>query len=175
MRKLITYSKNWWILWGILSPLLFAVSCLSWLYIHPYFIIVEYIPSALFGLWIISEEKFKINCLKLFVCILLLGNLIFIFGYNATWIAPVILIVFMNMISLSKDEFLWSFGNTLLYGILGLIPISIVFFIEPLNGVKLDSLPLIITQWLGLLIVCYFLKGAIYGSLLHHFYQKRVA
>lgn len=174
--KTLIHSYNWWLLWGILAPLLLIFECLSWIYINPFsMILFESFPSALFGLWIISQEKFNDNIKKFFILSLILCALIFLFGYNATWLAPIILIVCMKIFNFTKEEFLWSFGNILLYGILGLIPLGIFVFILP-SSETLDtqSIPLIISELFSIAVLGYFLKGAVYGFILHMLYLKRV-
>lgn len=172
--KIIKSSHDWWLFWGILSPILFALSCLSWFYITPYALIFfEFIPSALFGLWIINKSNFTYNCVKFCILSLLLFAIIFIFGYNATWITPALLLISMKLIQYTKDEFLWSFGSMLLYGVLGLIPFFILLLIEPLSSSNLDSLSLVMSKLVGLFLMGYFCKGALYGTLLHMFYKRR--
>ncbi len=173
--KIIKDSHEWWILWGVLSPILFALGCLAWIYINPYgLIFLEFIPSALFGLWVLNNENFKYNCTKFVVLGFVITASIFLFGYNATWIAPTLILIAMKLLQYTKDEFIWSFGSMLLYGILGFIPLFSLIFVESLSTLNLDSLSLVISKLFGLFLVSYFFKGAVYGILLHIGYKKRM-
>lgn len=173
--KIMKNSHDWWLFWGILSPILFAFGCISWIYITPYaFIVFEFIPSALFGLWVITEQNFRYSFAKFILLGFILISSIFLFGYNATWITPILLLICMKLILYSKDEFLWSFGSMLLYGILGSIPLFTLMLIEPLSPLNLDSLSLVMSKLFGLVLFGYFFKGAVYGVLLHFLYKRRL-
>ena len=65
MKNLLN-NTNWWLLWGIVSPVLVLFSIFSAIFINPLTIIIfELVVPALFGLWVYDKENFKINFYKL--------------------------------------------------------------------------------------------------------------
>ena len=171
--RLINDSSKLWILWGIASPLLTFLGFLSGVLISPYITaLFEFLPPAFFGLWVLDRENFKTNIYKLIFLLTVLAGLIFFLGQLAMIVAPFIILFVASKIGFLKSAIAWSFGVTLLYGILGLIPILAFVYVQPLNPSEMGSFVSIIGSLLGIFFIGYFVKGALFGTILQFFCKK---
>ncbi|MDD2652229.1 MAG: hypothetical protein PHX44_04175 [Sulfurimonas sp.] len=171
MRNLPIVSTKWWIVWGIISPMLVILSFLSGFFISPYLMIVfELLPPAFFGLWVQDKENFKINSYKFIFLFLVLALLIITFGKAFVWISILIMLGLLWAVRFTKEQFLWSFGAMMLYGILGLIPVFALIFgtnIE-IDGIK-EVLGRLSLLYVVAILFVYFIKGAIFGLIMQRF------
>ena len=80
ISNLINDSFKWWLLWGIITPIL-GISCLFLaLQIDKMFLLLEFLPSAFFGLWIYDKNNFFLNLGKfifLLLCNIYNGSLVY--------------------------------------------------------------------------------------------------
>lgn len=58
ISDLINDSFKWWLLWGIITPILGISSFFLALQIDKMFLLLEFLPSAFFGLWIYDKNNF---------------------------------------------------------------------------------------------------------------------
>jgi hypothetical protein len=89
------------------------------------------------------------------------------------WITIFILILAMNLLKFKKEAFLWSFGVMLLYGLLGLIPISSIIFFNDFDLRQgIESVIYNISSIMAIVFAGYFVKGAIFGAILQMLFNK---
>jgi hypothetical protein len=171
--KYLFQVEHWWILWGVCAPFLIVFGWLMGLLINPYVMFLcEFLPSALFGLWVHDAYHFKKNSLKFVVLSGVIALSIFIFGFHATWITPIIVLMVGGGLKFGKDTFLWSFGSMMVYGILGLIPLGILIGLSPIKVQELQTIGYVISSMVSLFLAAYGLKGVIFGAILSFFARR---
>ena len=174
ISNLINDSFKWWLLWGIITPILGISSFFLALQIDKMFLLLEFLPSAFFGLWIYDKNNFFLNLGKFIFLLLLVTPLILFLGMPFVWISIFILILAMNLLKFKKEAFLWSFGVMLLYGLLGLIPISSIIFFNDFDLRQgIESVIYNISSIMAIVLAGYFVKGAIFGAILQKLFNKR--
>lgn len=177
LKKFIYNENNWWKIWGVLTPILliggiFIANVIDTSYI---ILLYEFLPPAFFGLWVYDKVQFKQNSIKLFILFLILFLTIYFTGYLATIIAPIIVLIIMVVLKFNKEQFLWSFGSMMLYGLLGFVVILVVLFIANPN---ITNEPQTIGYILALgsslvsVLIGLVLKGILFGKVLEFFYVK---
>lgn len=174
MKNLLHTHTNWWLLWGIVSPVLVLFSIFSAIFINPLTIIIfELVVPALFGLWVYDKENFKINFYKFLFTFVVVSILIVLFGKVFAWISVGIMLILLKVIKFGKSEFLWSFGVMMLYGFLGLIPVFKLIFS---NQIELDSINEVLGRlsflYLIVIVFGFFLRGAIFGFIMQKLKSK---
>lgn len=175
MKNPFNTLTNWWLLWGILSPILILFSIFSAIFINPLTIIIfELLLPAFFGLWIYDKENFKINFYKFAFSFVVVSILIVVFGKVFAWISIGIMLVLLKVIKFGKSEFLWSFGVMMLYGFLGLIPVFTLIFS---NQIELDSINEVLRRlsflYLIVIVFGFFLRGAVFGFIMQKLKEKK--
>lgn len=168
MKNLFNTYTNWWLLWGILSPVLVLFSIFSAIFINSFIMIIfELVLPAFFGLWVYDKENFKINFYKFVFSFAVVSILIILFGKVFAWISVGIMLVLLKVIKFGKSEFLWSFGLMMLYGFLGLIPVFTLIFS---NQIELDSINEVLGRlsflYLIVIVFGFFLRGAVFGFIM---------
>ena len=162
--KTLISSKYWYISWALLS----SVSILNGMVISIFnattdtkvgyvFLIFEYIAPMLFGVYLANKEKYKINFIKfLFIFAVLIGSVFFL-GKLAMALSPMLILILMWIIKITKDESKWAFGSMMLY-MLSAAPgfFMMVYFNLGLHGLAL----------------MYLSRGAIYGKIMQMIYEK---
>lgn len=161
-------NTNWWLLWGILSPIFVLFSILSAIFINPLTIIFfELLLPAFFGLWVYDKKNFKINSYKLGFLFISISILIVILGKVFAWISVGIMLVLLKVLNFTKSDFLWSFGVMMLYGFLGLIPVFTLIFS---NQIEIDSIKEVLARlsflYLIVILISFFVRGAIFGFII---------
>ena len=175
ISNLINDSFKWWLLWGIITPILGISSFFLALQIDKMFLLLEFLPSAFFGLWIYDKNNFSLNLKKFIFLLLLVTPLILFLGMPFVWITIFILILAMNLLKFKKEAFLWSFGVMLLYGLLGLIPISSIIFFNDFDLRQgIESVIYNISSIMAIVLGGYFVKGAIFGAILQMLFNKQL-
>ena len=180
---LLENPHKWWLLWGILSPMLIllhffgALAILMYIsnevaYVSILGIVLELLPPALFGLWVIDNANFLENAKKFALLMALVIGLIFLFGLEFVGVSILLFLAALRLVKFSKKQFLWSFGAMLLYGILGLIPLFMLLWAR---GFDLqETMSHLLYNMLfsaALLFVGYAIKGTLFGIILHR-YQR---
>jgi hypothetical protein len=175
ISNLINDSFKWWLLWGIITPILGISSFFLALQIDKMFLLLEFLPSAFFGLWVYDKNNFSLNLGKFIFLLLLVTPLILFLGMPFVWITIFILILAMNLLKFKKEAFLWSFGVMLLYGLLGLIPISSIIFFNDFDLRQgIESVIYNISSIMAIVFAGYFVKGAIFGAILQKLFNKQL-
>ena len=173
ISDLINDSFKWWLLWGIITPILGISSFFLALQIDKMFLLLEFLPSAFFGLWVYDKNNFFLNLGKFIFLLLLVTPLILFLSKPFVWITIFILILAMNLLKFKKEAFLWSFGVMLLYGLLGLIPISSIIFFNDFDLRQgIESVIYNISSIITIVLAGYFVKGAIFGAILQMLFNK---
>lgn len=169
-------AQRWWFLWGMASPLLMSLGWALSIAITPYTIgVFESLPSALFGLWVYDKKRFLTNSVKFATVASVIVLCIIVFGYNATWIAPLLVLIVLSKVRFEKNAFLWSFGSMMLYMVLGIIPVYGIINFADITLHEMISVSDVLTRTTLLFLGAYFLRGALFGILLYIFYLKKVA
>jgi len=173
--QLLQNPTQWWLLWGILTPVLFIFGLLSLIFIDPYtMLFFEFLPPAFFGLWVLDRNNFKENSLKFAFLLTISCCLIFLFKLTFAWISVFILLGLMRYINFDKELFLWSFGVMIFYGILGLIPLFSILW-----GNHFDTQQAVLYtlyrefDTIVILVFALFVKGAVFGSLMQLFAKRK--
>lgn len=164
----------WWLVWGVGAVLLFALGFALAVFVHPLFLGLEYGVAALFGLWVYAKESFGTALKKFILVFVALGGMVVVFGLEFAWVSVLLLLALLWAIKVSKEEFLWSFGVLLFYGVLGFVPLLGVLFSAPLEPDVLQAKGLWVVMEYGVVLAAgYFVKGAIFGGMMARFQQKR--
>lgn len=168
-------DKNWWILWAILTPLLYSLLFLIDNKIIRAYIFMSIFSSfpSFFGLWIYNKEEFKKEYIKLVVIFLVLFLIIFSFGQMAALLAVIFLLFIFTRIGFSKEQFYWSFGSMMLYLFLIIVPFLLLFIVDSIFKIDYDFVKV---NHIGtfLLLTGVVLQGIIFGKIMHFFYIRRV-
>jgi len=163
--KTLTSPKYWWLSSGIISVIIILVtisisviSAITNFRIGFVYISFEFIIPMLFGVYLANKEKFKINSKKfLFIFFVLMGSVFFL-GKLAMALAPMLILILMWIIQITKNEAKWAFGSMMLYMFSGAPGIfAIIYFKLGLMG----------------FLILYISKGAIYGKIMQILYEKK--
>lgn len=134
---------------------------------------VEEIMKTYISDLINDKNNFSLNLGKFIFLLLLVTPLILFLGMPFVWITIFILILAMNLLKFKKEAFLWSFGMMLLYGLLGLIPISSIIFFNDFDLRQgIESVIYNISSIMAIVFAGYFVKGAIFGAILQMLFNK---
>lgn len=167
ISNFISDSSKWWLLWGIISPILVIACFFSAIWIDNRFLLLEFLPSAFFGLWIYNKSNFYANLIKFIFLLLLLIPLILFLGMPFVWISISVLLLAMWLFKFKKEAFLWSFGVMLLYGFLSIIPLSLIIFFNDFDlQQSIESVIYNISSIIAVVFAGYFVKGAIFAAIL---------
>jgi len=154
--------KYWYISWAILSgiflPFEFIINILTHNKLIYLFLVSEFLAPMIFGIYLCNKEKFKINLLKILTLFAILIFSVIFLGKLSMAIAPVIILIFMWIIKISRYEAKWAFGTIILY-IFSAIPgfIILLYFDMGLFGFILLNIS----------------KGAIFGKIMQIIYTKK--
>jgi hypothetical protein len=173
--QLLQNPTKWWLLWGILTPVLFISGLFSLISREAYMMLFfEFLPPAFFGLWVLDRNNFKENSLKFAFLLTISCCLIFLFELTFAWISVFILLGVMWYIKFGKELFLWSFGLMILYGILGLIPLFSILWVNDFS-IQQALLYTLYREFVTIVILLFalFAKGAIFGSLVQLFAKRK--
>jgi hypothetical protein len=156
--SILTSPKYWYISWAIFSSIFILNGMIITIFntatdtkVGFIFLIFEYIAPMLFGVYLANKEKYKINFIKfLFIFAVLIGSIFFL-GKLAMGLSPMLILVLMLIIKITKDEAKWVFGSMMLY-MLSAAPgfFTMVYFDLGLYGLAL----------------MYLSRGAIYGKVM---------
>ena len=156
--------QYWYISWAILSCIFILNGMIIAIFnattdskVGFVFLVFEYIAPMLFGVYLANKEKYKINFLKfVFIFTVLIGSVFFL-GKLAMVLSPMLILILMWIIRITKDESKWAFGSIMLY----------MFSAAP-------GLFMMIYFDLGLygLALMYLSRGAIYGKIMQMIYEK---
>jgi hypothetical protein len=136
---------------------------------------VEEIMKTYISDLINDKNNFSLNLGKFIFLLLLVTPLILFLGMPFVWITIFILILAMNLLKFKKEAFLWSFGMMLLYGLLGLIPISSIIFFNDFDLRQgIESVIHNISSIITIVLAGYFVKGAIFGAILQMLFNKQL-
>jgi hypothetical protein len=168
MKNPLNTHTNWWLLWGIFSPVFVLFSIFSAIFINPFtMIFFELGKPAFFGLWVYNKENFKINSYKFTFLLVAVSILAVILGKVFAWISVGIMLILLKVIGFGKSEFFWSFGAMILYGVLGLIPVFTLIFS---NQIEIDVVEKVLGRlsfiYLIVIIIAYFARGAVFGFIM---------
>lgn len=168
MKNPFHIHTNWWLLWGIISPVFVLFSILSAIFINSFIMIIfELVLPAFFGLWVYDKENFKINSFKFAFLLIVVSILAVVLGKVFAWISAGIMLILFKVIKFGKSEFFWSFGVMMLYGTLGLIPVFTMIFS---NQIELDALEKVLGRlsflYLIVIIFSFFVRGAVFGFIM---------
>lgn len=174
MKDLLNKDTNWWLLWGIISPVFVLFSILSAIFINSFIMIIfELVVPAFFGLWVYDKENFKINSFKFAFLLIVVSILAVFLGKVFAWISVGIMLILFKVIKFGKSEFFWSFGVMMLYGTLGLIPVFTLIFS---NQIELDSINEVLGRlsflYLIVIVFSFFVRGAIFGFIIQKLKSK---
>lgn len=103
--------------------------------------------------------------------LVLLFTSIYFFQYQSTWIAPIVLLITMKLIHFTKEQFLFSFGSMMLYGILGIIPILIPLVVN-FNTVEpqIVAYQLLLNSSVYIVFFGFIIQGMLFGKILQYLF-----
>ncbi len=98
MKDLLNNDTNWWLLWGIISPVFVLFSILSAIFINSFIMIIfELVLPAFFGLWVYDKENFKINSFKFAFLLIVVSILAVFLGKVFAWISAGIMLILFKV------------------------------------------------------------------------------
>ena len=159
IKNIINNSKYWYIYFAILVPIFtFSAYSIATYTKYSYLALIgEFFIPIVFSLYLANQDKFRLNLLKFaFIFATIFINVIFL-GPLAKVTAPILALVLMWIIKITKEESKWVFGTIFIY----------VFSAIP-------SLILMINVGFSILymVLGYILKGLFFGIVMHIIYNK---
>ncbi len=173
IKKLLQASQNWWLIWAIASVVLFSLGFTLAVSLDPYFLLLEYIAAAVFGLWAYDKSGFSTSLLKFLFLFVAMSGMIFVFAMSYVWVSILIVLALMWLLKFSKEQFIWSFGVMLLYGLLGFIPLLCFVLMAPVDVENYHEWEILIGKFLLVILAGYFAKGAFFGAIMAWFYERK--
>jgi len=159
IKNIINNSKHWYIYFAILVPIFtFSAYSIATYTKYSYLALIgEFFIPIVFSLYLANFDKFRLNLLKFaFIFTIIFINIIFL-GPLAKVTAPILALVLMWIIKITKEESKWVFGTIFIY----------VFSAVP-------SLILMLSVGFSMLymVLGYILKGLVFGIVMNMIYNK---